>query len=130
MARVNRDTLVAIFLLVICGVFLVASFEIREPDYGQLSPAALARRRYSPTVLWEILQLRAIARFDSPHSHFRRRTSCVLRMVNLSWAIFASFIRDKECLNCPRLASAAFYSLSSVSRFWSCRPLILNHVVH
>lgn len=43
MTRVNRDTLVAIFLLLICGVFLVASYEIREPDYGQLSPAAWPR---------------------------------------------------------------------------------------
>ena len=57
---------------------------------GQFSPASLARRRYSPTVLWEMEQLRAIARFVNPHSHFKRRTSRILRMVNLSWDIFAS----------------------------------------
>lgn len=39
----NRDTLVAIFLLACCGVLLMASFEIREPDYGQLSPATWPR---------------------------------------------------------------------------------------
>jgi len=33
--------------------------------------STLARCRYSPTVLWEMEQLRAIARFVS---HFRRRT--------------------------------------------------------
>lgn len=43
MLRVNRDTLAAIFLLVLCGVFIAATFEIREPDYGQLSPAAWPR---------------------------------------------------------------------------------------
>jgi putative tricarboxylic transport membrane protein len=43
MARVNRDTLVAILLLMVCGVFFAASFDIREPDYGQLSPAAWPR---------------------------------------------------------------------------------------
>jgi len=43
MTRVNRDTVVAILLLVGCGVLLNASFDIREPDYGQLSPAAWPR---------------------------------------------------------------------------------------
>ncbi|MEM6933905.1 MAG: tripartite tricarboxylate transporter TctB family protein [Pseudomonadota bacterium] len=39
----NRDTFVAIGLLIICGGLMVASFDIREPDYGQLSPAAWPR---------------------------------------------------------------------------------------
>ncbi|MEM6905328.1 MAG: tripartite tricarboxylate transporter TctB family protein [Pseudomonadota bacterium] len=39
----NRDVLVAIALLVITGGLMVASFDIREPDYGQLSPAAWPR---------------------------------------------------------------------------------------
>lgn len=39
----NRDTLIAIALLLICGALTMASFEIREPDYGQLSPAAWPR---------------------------------------------------------------------------------------
>ena len=40
---INRDTVVAILLLVGCGVLLDASFDIREPDYGQLSPATWPR---------------------------------------------------------------------------------------
>ena len=43
MTRVNRDTVVAILPLVGCGVLLIASFDIREPDYGQLSPATWPR---------------------------------------------------------------------------------------
>lgn len=43
MPRVNRDTVAAIALLVLTGVFLVASLDIREPDYGQLSPAVWPR---------------------------------------------------------------------------------------
>ncbi|MGI9488183.1 MAG: tripartite tricarboxylate transporter TctB family protein [Geminicoccaceae bacterium] len=43
MGRLNRDTVVAIFLLLISGVLMIASFDIREPDYGQLSPAAWPR---------------------------------------------------------------------------------------
>ena len=43
MAGLNRDTLIAILLLLACGVLLMASFDIREPDYGQLSPATWPR---------------------------------------------------------------------------------------
>lgn len=39
----NRDTIVAIVLLLVCGGLAVASLDIREPDYGQLSPAAWPR---------------------------------------------------------------------------------------
>ena len=43
MTRVNRDTVIAIGLLLGCAVFAAASFDIREPDYGQLSPATWPR---------------------------------------------------------------------------------------
>ena len=39
----NRDSIVAICLLVICGGLAWASLDIREPNYGQLSPAAWPR---------------------------------------------------------------------------------------
>ena len=39
MGRLNRDILVAIFLLLFCGVFIGASFDIRTPDYGVLKPS-------------------------------------------------------------------------------------------
>jgi len=41
--RLNRDTIVAAVLLVACAVFWQQSFQIREPDYGQMSPAAWPR---------------------------------------------------------------------------------------
>lgn len=40
---INRDTIIAIFLLVVCGGLAWASLDIREPDYGQLSPATWPR---------------------------------------------------------------------------------------
>ena len=43
MSSVNRDTIVAIALLVACGGLYMATLEIREPDYGQLSPATWPR---------------------------------------------------------------------------------------
>ena len=43
MVRYNRDTIVAIFLLALTGIFFWATFEIREPDYGVLTPSAWPR---------------------------------------------------------------------------------------
>ena len=39
----NRDSLIALCLILMCGGLMLASFEIREPDYGVLSPAAWPR---------------------------------------------------------------------------------------
>ena len=43
MARLNRDAIVAILLLVACGVFFWATFDIRQPNYGVLMPSAWPR---------------------------------------------------------------------------------------
>lgn len=43
MGRLNRDSYVAIFLLLVCGVFFWASFDIRQPDYGTLMPSTWPR---------------------------------------------------------------------------------------
>ncbi|MEM0922308.1 MAG: tripartite tricarboxylate transporter TctB family protein [Pseudomonadota bacterium] len=51
----NRDAWVAIALVLIAGGLMVASFDIREPDYGQLSPAAWPR-----VILGAVLLLGAI----------------------------------------------------------------------
>ena len=39
----NRDSIVAIVLLAACGGLALATLDIREPDYGQLSPATWPR---------------------------------------------------------------------------------------
>ncbi len=43
MRRLNQDTIIALCLLLISGALMVTSFDIREPDYGQLSPATWPR---------------------------------------------------------------------------------------
>ena len=43
MERVSRDVVIAILLLVFCGVFFWASFDIRQPDYGTLMPSTWPR---------------------------------------------------------------------------------------
>ena len=43
MQRLNRDAVIAIFLLALCGVLYWVSFEIRQPDYGVLMPSTWPR---------------------------------------------------------------------------------------
>ena len=43
MDRLNRDAVIAIVLLVFCGVFFWATFDIRQPDYGVLMPSTWPR---------------------------------------------------------------------------------------
>ena len=43
MQRLNRDAIIAIILLAVCGVFFWASFDIRQPDYGVLMPSTWPR---------------------------------------------------------------------------------------
>lgn len=43
MVRFNRDGVVAIILLLVCGVLFYSSFDIRQPDYGVLMPSTWPR---------------------------------------------------------------------------------------
>ena len=43
MERLNRDAVIAMVLLVFCGVFFWATFDIRQPDYGVLMPSTWPR---------------------------------------------------------------------------------------
>lgn len=43
MSKLNRDTIIAVFLLAACGFLFWASFDIRNPDYGTLPPSAWPR---------------------------------------------------------------------------------------
>ncbi len=43
MERMTKDTGVAIALLVLCGIFFTATFEIRVPTYGVLLPSTWPR---------------------------------------------------------------------------------------
>jgi len=41
MQRLNRDTIVAIILLALCGVFFYVSFDIRTPEFERLAPGQM-----------------------------------------------------------------------------------------
>ncbi len=74
MIRVNRDTVVAILLLVGCGVLLNASFDIREPDYGQLSPATWPRTIVGVITLLSLIYLVQSIRRGVPEAPAEKAT--------------------------------------------------------
>ena len=43
MGRLNRDAVIAIVLLMACGILFWSTFSIRVPDYGQLRPSTWPR---------------------------------------------------------------------------------------
>ncbi len=43
MGRLNRDSVIAIVLLMVCGILFWSTFSIRSPDYGQLKPSTWPR---------------------------------------------------------------------------------------
>lgn len=60
MQRLNRDAVIAIVLLMACGILFWSTFSIRVPDYGQLKPSTWPR-----TVLVVLTVLCAIYLFQS-----------------------------------------------------------------
>ena len=63
---------------------------------GQLTPATLARRRYSPTVDGDVPRLRAIARMLNAAAKYSRSTSRIFRMDNLLFASFYPSCKSRE----------------------------------
>ncbi len=72
MNRLNRDTVIAIILMVFCGIFFWASFSIREQDYGVLPPSAWPRVVLVAlsvlTVLYFVQSIRRTRTFDDSSS--------------------------------------------------------------
>jgi putative tricarboxylic transport membrane protein len=95
MTRVNQDTVAAILLLVGCGVLLIASFDIREPDYGQLSPAAWPRTIVGVLTLLSLIYLAQSIRRGLPaepaEQEPRGLVAWIAHWRNLFW-VFALFL--------------------------------------
>lgn len=57
MARINRDVVVAIFLLLVCGAFIAASFDIVDAGFGQMSSSLWPRAILAPLTLLSLIYL-------------------------------------------------------------------------
>lgn len=64
MARVNRDVVVALLLLLFCGVFFWESFNIRLTDYGQMNSAVWPRAVLAALTLASVIYLAQALRGD------------------------------------------------------------------
>jgi hypothetical protein len=67
MGRLNRDAVIAIILLMACGILFWSTFSIREPDYGQLKPSTWPRVILGVlTLLSTIYLVQSLRRGPSP----------------------------------------------------------------
>ncbi|NIA68550.1 hypothetical protein HBA54_08095 [Pelagibius litoralis] len=64
MTRVNRDVVVALLLLLFCGVFFWESFNIRLTDYGQMNSAVWPRALLAALALASVIYLAQALRGD------------------------------------------------------------------
>ncbi|MBT3885472.1 MAG: tripartite tricarboxylate transporter TctB family protein [Rhodospirillaceae bacterium] len=55
--RINRDVIVAIALLIICALFINASFRIKEATFGQMSSALWPRIILAPLTILSFVYL-------------------------------------------------------------------------
>ena len=57
MGRLNRDAVIAIVLLMACGILFWSTFSIRTPDYGQLLPSTWPRVILAVLTLLSVIYL-------------------------------------------------------------------------
>jgi hypothetical protein len=57
MERLNRDAVIAIVLLMACGILFWSTFSIRAPNYGQLKPSTWPRVILSVVAILNVIYL-------------------------------------------------------------------------
>ena len=95
MNPLNRDTIVALLLLVMCGTLFFASFDIRVPDYGNLPPTAWPRAVLTfLTILSAIYLLQSIKNPPEPGKSGRGLKALILDYRNPLWcfALYLGFL--------------------------------------
>jgi len=71
MQRLNRDAVIAIVLLMACGIFFWASFSIRQPDYGVLPPSTWPRViLVALTILCAIYLIQSLREGQAPKDEY------------------------------------------------------------
>ena len=136
MTRVNRDLIVAILLVVVCGVFLAASFEIREPNYGQLSPAAWPRAVIGALSVLTLIYLMQSARkglyLDGPEEEpgdEPRGRQKGWRNVFVCFALFLAYLLSMPWLGMLVGGTLFVFMLLNALGGWSPRMLALHAAV-
>ena len=128
----NRDSVVALCLIMASGGLMVASFDIREPDYGVLSPAAWPRLIIIImgvlSVLYFVQSLR-IAKTDTSSTQKKNLVEFMdyWRNVFSVFIIFAAYLLALPSLG-MLIGNIAFsFVLLSVLGGW--RPFVMHGLV-
>ena len=128
----NRDSVVALCLIMASGGLMVASFDIREPDYGVLSPAAWPRLIIIImgvlSVLYFVQSLR-MPKTDTSNTHTKNLFEFMdyWRNVFAVFIIFAAYLVALPFLG-MLIGNIAFsFVLLSVLGGW--RPFIVHGLV-
>jgi hypothetical protein len=135
MTRVNRDTVVAILLLIGCGVLLNASFDIREPDYGQLSPAAWPRTIVGLLAFLSLIYLVQSIRRGVPEDPVEKvklgfgEWAMQWRNVFFVFALFLAYLIALPWLGMLVGGVAFVFLLLNALGGWSPRQLVLHAVI-
>ncbi len=130
----NRDTVIAILLLLLCGLFIWASFDIRQPDYGILGPAAWPRAVLAVLTffcliyLFQSLRAGPGAKGDSEAAGLRGWFS---RYRNPLWCygIYLAFLVTLPYLGALIGGIALVFALLTVLGGFKPRQLLLHAVV-
>lgn len=131
--RPNRDTVVAIVLLVICGVFWQQSFAIREPDYAQMSPAAWPRAVLAVLTLLCIVYLLQSVRQgpDAPSDGPRGFAALIAHWRNVLWcfALFLAYLLAMPYLGMLVGGTLFVFLLLNALGGWSVRMMSMHAVI-
>lgn len=131
--HLNRDTIVAIVLLLICGVFAQQSFEIREPGYGQMSPAAWPRLIVAIlTFLSAIYLVQSLRQGpDAPTEGPRGIAAFVSHWRNVLWcfALFLAYLLSMPVLGMLIGGTLFVFLLLNALGGWSVRLMALHAVI-
>lgn len=85
MSRLNRDTIVAVFLLLFCGVFFAASFQIEQTSYGTIGAEVWPRLILALLVVLSTIYLFQSVRLAPESAGTRERQGFLARYRNAIW---------------------------------------------
>lgn len=129
--RLNRDTIVAICLLVLCGVLLQQSLAIREPGFGQMSPAAWPRAVVGVLAFLSLIYLVQSLRQASDGPGEPVEGSLWLRWGNVVWcfALFFLYLLAMPWLGMLVGGCLFVFLLMSALGGWSLRNMALHAAI-
>ena len=136
MTRVNRDTVIAIVLLMAWGVFLAASFEIRQPDYGVLSPATWPRVIIAVLIVLTLIYLVQSIRMGVPEAPPEEDSpgsiaGFVAHWRNVFWvfALFLVYLLSMPYLGMLIGGLAFVFLLLNALGGWQPKQLVLHAII-